>query len=136
MPLPKITVQEFRGTDGRLHFTVNLATRVAFKRMRRQHYLTRPPAISVDAVNWYRARSLFDRFEAIDRDTGVVRWVDRERFEAKCGQLNRDYGDQYFLPLGDWEIVLPPGGPRPHRVPPQQPVLPLGDLVSSRREAA
>jgi len=123
--------REFCGADGRLHFTVG-PDRVARKQMKRPHYLTKPPAIAIDAANWDAAASLFDFVEALDVATGLVRRTSREHFDSKCGTFDRGFGRQYFLPLKEW-------GGEPDLAPPVSrpgPQLPLPLTGVGRRLAA
>ncbi len=126
--------EEYRGRDGRLHLTV-YPFRVARKRMRAKHFLQSPPAIAVDIATWDAASLHFDRFEAVDLDTGITRWVTRQDFEAHCGTLARGFGAQYFLPLRRWHVVGAEGPVARSASLSSQLPLPLLTPISSHSEA-
>ena len=75
-----------------------------------KHLLKAPPAIALDADSYDGLRENFRTIKVTDRETGRTYVISADEFDRFKVQMDRGYGRQYFVPLGNWDIH--PAGPR------------------------
>ncbi|MBN1230484.1 MAG: hypothetical protein JXA19_01320 [Anaerolineales bacterium] len=70
-----------------------------------KHFLRKPPAIALNISEIEQAeKANAEIIEVTDRDTDLVYSSTLEYLKNKGVEFNRGWGDQIFLPLGDWKV--------------------------------
>jgi hypothetical protein len=92
------------------------------RRMRREHFLKKPPAIAFNADFWEAQRPGLQWVLATDLDSARSWLIHADHFDRRRFHVARGYGPQWACLLRDWRELGEDNG---HREKPQQLALAL-----------